>query len=739
MVKKLSIAFVWHFHQPSYQESFDKDFLMPWVRLHATKDYLDMLYYTENFSGLKLNFNFSPVLIDSVEKYANGAHDIHSRLLVSKIEELSAQEKLFILDNFFDANYNNMILPRSGYTTLYNKRYSKEDITPEDFSNQEYSDIMANFTLAWINKNFVTHYSDLEYLFKKEVNYSLEDRQRLFEISIDIMKKLVPTYKAAQDSGKIEISTSPYYHPILPLLLNMHERPFIYSQNLPLNPQVMESDALSQIKRALDRFEKLFDKRPNGVWLPEHCISNKTIDLLNKLGVQWTISDEGIVASSLNKEFQRDFEGNLHDPFHLANTYKLKGRSKTSIVFADSFFMNLISFGYGSNDPVLAANDLYEKIKKGQNKLANSPNGEHLLTIAMDGENCWESYPDNGYEFLNEIYRLIEEDENLETVLLSDYSSRTKNVVKLDNIAAGSWINRNFDLWIGEPVKNIAWSYLNKIVEDLKEFSRKIKDKELLERAYEEIYTAQGSDWFWWYGEPNESGRDHIFDHLFRERLKNVYKILNKPYPHYLDIPLISMIGKPIRHPKKNITPIIDGVKDPDINNWQDAGYILLPDSPTFSSRKVIKGIHYGCDEDKLYFRFDLNKLNVTEQKEISAHQIFMYFRNEHSELVSPITLANKKNNIFPIIKNKFSHLVKFSFSKDVIYPIRLGQAINDGLWVIRQHEILYAYKDDIEIGIPFEYLNVQKGEKLEFCIIEGRDNIAEAVYPQDIMLDIYR
>lgn len=739
MTKKLNIAFVWHFHQPSYQESFDKDFLMPWVRLHATKDYLDMLYYTENFKNLRLNFNFSPVLLDSVERYVQGAHDVHSRLLVSEVERLSDGEKLFILDNFFDANYNNMILPRGYYTALYEKRYSKEEIDPKEFSDQEYSDIMANFTLAWMNRKFVTHYHDLEYLFNKEIDYTLEDRCRIFEISIDIMKKIIPTYKAYQEKGMIEISTSPYYHPILPLLLNLNERPFAYSQNLPLNQQVMEEDAYTQTKRALDRAEEIFGKRPKGVWLPEHCISNKTVDMLSKLDVQWTISDEGVIANSIGKEFTRDLSGVTLDPFHLAISYQLKGRPKTKILFSNAFYMSSIGFNYGSYDPVLAANDLYENIKKGQNKLQNSPEEEHILTIAMDGENCWESYPNNGYEFLNEMYRLFEQDETTEIVLLGEYLPHTKNTQKLDKIVPGSWINRNFDLWIGEPVKNLAWSYLNKTIEDLKEFSKKIKNKELIERAREEIFLTQGSDWFWWYGEPNESGRDHIFDHIFRERLKNVYTILNKPCPAYLDIPLISLIGKPIKHPKRNITPIIDGVKDPDVDSWKDAGFILLPDSPTFSSKKVLKGIYFGNDEDKIYFRFDINKFNVKEREEISAHQIHIYFRNEHSETASPITLVNKKNNIFPILRNKFTHEVKFSFSKEIIYPVRYSQATQSNLWVVKQHEIDYAYQDAIEIGIPFDCLDVQKGQRIDFSIIEGSEGIAETLYPQDAMLSVYR
>ncbi len=739
MVKKLNIAFVWHFHQPSYQENFDKDFLMPWVRLHATKDYLDMLYYTENFPNLKLNFNFSPVLLDSIEKYAQGAYDIHLRLLTSDVENLLPQEKMFILDNFFDANYNNMILPRSYYTTLYEKRYSKEDPAIEEFSDQEYSDIMANFTLAWMNRRFTSHYGDLEILFNKETGYTLQDRQRLFDISIDIMKKIIPTYKAYQDEGRIEISTSPYYHPILPLLLNTNERPFVYSQNLPLDPQAMEADAYTQTKRALERMEEIFGKRPNGVWLPEHCISNKTIEMLNKLDVKWTISDEGIIASSIGKEFSRDFNGDIIDPFNLGISYRLKGSPKTKMTFVDTFLTSLIGFNYGGYEPALVANDMYEKIKKGQNKLLNSPEKEHILTIAMDGENCWEGYPNNGYEFLSELYRLIQEDSTLEMVLLNDYLANTKNTKPLANIVPGSWINRNFDLWIGEPVKNLAWSYLNKTVEDLKELSRKIKDKELVERAREEIFLTQGSDWFWWYGEPNDSGRDHIFDHIFRERLKNVYRILGKPYPGYLDIPLISLVGKPIRNPKRNITPLIDGVKDPLVDNWKDAGFIFLPDSPMFSSKKVLKGIHFGNDKDKIYFKFDVNKLNVKEQEEISAHQIHIYFRNEQSDVNSPITLVNKKNNIFPILRNKFTHEVKFSFSKNIIYPMRYAEATTSSLWVVKKHEIVYAYQDTIEMGIPFDHLGIQEGQKLDFCIVEGHDGVADTLYPQDAMLSVYR
>ena len=235
MVKKLNIAFVWHFHQPSYQENSQGDFLMPWVRLHATKDYLDMLTRLEDFKNIKLNFNISPVLIDSIEKYIQGAKDIHLKLLLCDIKDLDRDDKLFILENFFDVNYSNMLLSRSYYSLLNEKRVrcAAKTSLVDSFTDQDYADIMANFTLCWIDKRFKTKYDGLSYLMEKEKDFTLEDRQKIYEIQLKIIKDILPTYKKYQDDGRIEISTNPYYHPILPLLINLSETNYPYIENLP--------------------------------------------------------------------------------------------------------------------------------------------------------------------------------------------------------------------------------------------------------------------------------------------------------------------------------------------------------------------------------------------------------------------------------------------------------------------------------------------------------------------------
>ncbi len=743
MAKKLNLAFIWHFHQPVYQEKFNEDFIMPWVRLHASKDYLDMLLRCEEHKKIKLNFNFSPALISSIERYSKGAHDLNSRLLVTKDDDLGELDKNFILQYFFDINYSTMILKRGYYAELYNKRYSKDDISPNDFTVQEYFDIIANYTLCWIDKKFYSIYPKLKELSEKQKNYTYQDRLDIFEIQSDIIKKIIPAYKKFQDEKRIEISTSPFYHPIIPLLLDINASEYSYSENLPPSNPLLADDAKEQTAKALNYFEKVFGKRPCGVWLPEHCISRKSVDMLNELGIQWTVTDEGILSNTIKKEFLRDFEGNLEEPFELCLNYSI---GNLNIVFADSFFANIVGFGYGNYDGKIAANDFYEKIKTVQNKLQFSPKQEHLLTIAMDGENCWESYQNDGDEFLETLYGLIENDDTLETVLLSDFTSKVKPE-PLGDIASGSWINRNFDLWIGEPTKNLAWAYLNKTRNDLESFISELsfdveeETRKKIALAKEEMFVAEGSDWLWWLGEPNESSNDHIFDFLFRAHLKNVYKFLDKQPPKHLDIPLTSIIGKPVRQPRKYITPIIDGLNDPNLNSWIDAGYIFLPDSPTFSAKKTLKGIFFGNDENNLYFKFELNKNNLANSKYFIKNQVYIYFKPENEVVTSPVRIASKTENTFPVLANQFAYELKFSFNEHEIIPPQLLKASYGGMWHVQLiRKVNYAYKDTIEISLSFDDLGMTKPKsRAEFCIIFGSNGNINEVYPQDVLLSLTR
>ena len=746
-MKKLNIAFVWHFHQPNYQENYSGDFLLPWVRLHASKDYLDMLKRIDNFKNIKLNFNFSPVLLAALQKYEKGLKDLHLKVFLKHKEELDEHDKIFILNNYFDLNYKNMALKRSYYTSLYNKRANAKELTTSMFSLDEYVDIMVNYTLCWIDEYFIKDYPDLKILFEKEKNYTFEDRQRIYEIQLDIIKRILVEYKKYQNEGRIEVLISPYYHPVLPLLIDFKGKEIKNLENLPDNYS-NNTDAKMQVDLAIEKYQEIFDRKPKGMWLSEQCICPKTAELLSKEGFSWTVVDEGILSKSIKKEFMRDFEGNLENPYELMTNYITKGKHPLNIVFADSFFANLLNFGYGNYDSKVAANDLYEKIKTIQFKLQNSPKENHILTIALDGENCWETYQNDGSEFLDTIYSLINEDDTLNTVLVGDFVEQNKPA-QLENLKSGSWINRNFDLWIGEPTKNVAWLYLDSVskdieiqyLEQLKELKKEADKKKLKEKfeiARREILISQSSDFYWWYGKPNESKSDGVFDYLFRRHLMNAYEAMDLAIPNYLTMTLTSVANKPLRNPKSEISPSLCCDIDDNGQEWENAGSIFIPDGPTSNISSLIKNIYFGYDKQYLYFRFILNRNSVKMAYENIQNQIAIYFANVNERFLSPIRFVSKNDNsIYPILMNQFSREVRFVFDSNRISRLFFNKSCPYGLWsqmISKDSKI--AYKDLIELKIPFKDLGFENRE-FYFCIIDSTNELINEVYPQDVMIDI--
>lgn len=743
--KKLSIAFFWHMHQPVYQLNVDSDYLMPWVRLHGVKDYLDMLLIMNDFKKLKLNFNMVPALLDSFINYGQyDYHDIHSRLTVTNVADLTNDDKEFILNNFFDAEYSSMIFPHERYNELYQKRFSSENIDIKDFSDEEYSDIMAWFNLAWIDPSYKNMFPELKKLLNKGKEYSFKDRIEIIELHRKIIRMIIPKYKEFLKDGKIELTTSPYYHPILPILIDVDSAQKNLSNiDSTLSGMNMVKDARIQTEIALDRMEEVFGQRPKGVWPPEQGVSPEVLEMFKELGIEWTISDEGILSNSINFDFVRDFKGYLEDPYYLTKSYKYKTKnSDIKLIFRDSVIPNLISFEYANHEPKMAADDLYDRIKVIQNKLQKSPDKNHLITIAMDGENCWENYQEDGATFLKKIYSLIEEDETLETVLISDYLEKEKYHKKLENIHSGSWINRNFQIWIGEPVKNLAWSYLKQVKKDLDEFIKSNPKHKNIPFAHRELMTAQGSDWFWWYGEPNDSGQDHIFDYLFREHLKNAYRYLEIDYPKNLDLPLVSVTAKPSRYPQDKITPKIDGMGDSSDEEWINAGCISIPDGPILQDNKLFDKICYGADENNFYLRLYLSSsLKENYSTNPFLHQMYIYMRNaDRKQLQSPVRLINKTENISPTMREKFHNELRISMMDNKLYPIRFTKAIQAGLWAMEDTKnFKIAFEKVIDISIPFDTLDVDRGEKLDFFFANANFGIKDAFSPQDILLNIQR
>lgn len=744
--KKLSIAFYWHMHQPVYQLTSGGDYLMPWVRLHAVKDYLDMAMWTKKFDKLKLNFNIVPILVDSIIDYAEkGAHDIHSRMTITPENELKQEDKIFILNNFFDANYQTMILTNPEYHRLYQIVQAEGTNDTSIFTNQEYADLMALFNLAWIDPSYKTSIPELKKLIKKGKNYTLEDRINIIEIQRDIIRKIIPSTKKLVEKNKIEITTSPYYHPILPILLDYKN---IKKNQIPdddISNLKTELDAKVQTEMALDRIEEVFGKRPRGIWPSEHCVNGKTLELLSSLGVEWSISDEGILANSINFEFEHDFKGYLKEPYHLLKTYRYKTKNTDlKMIFRDSAIPNLISFEYQNHNPIATANDLYDRIKVLQSKILSSPDREHLLTIALDGENCWENYLEDGASFLKTLYTLITEDETLETVLISDYLDNTKEDKPLNKIAAGSWMNRNFKLWIDEPVKDIAWTYLKRVRQDFSDFVKREPLNPNIELARRELFICEGSDWFWWYGEPNDSGRDNIFDFLFRTHLKNIYRYLDLDTPRYLDDPISNVsTTKPSKYPKSLISPEINGkfvTTEEDI--WNNAGFIEIPDGPVLRESKLFDKIRFGNDENYFYLKFNLNKY-LRENSDLSrrTYQMYIYLRKaSNRQVLAPVRLINKTQNISPVSMEKFHNEIQIAIRNDKLQLLRIIKAIPGDMWVLEQAKTIEtAYDEVLDVKIPFELLDIKNGETLEFLFVNANYGIKDFYIPNEMVLSVTR
>ena len=745
--KKLSIAFYWHMHQPVYQLSENSDYLMPWVRLHAVKDYLDMVLWAKKFDKLKLNFNYSPILLDAIIDYAqHDTHDLHSRLTIKPVEQLTDDDKTFILNNFFDANYQTMILTNPQYHKLYQKiqdNGSDKDINI--LSNQEYSDLMALFNLAWVDPSFKSSNKELKRLVKKERNYTLDDRIEIIDIHREIIRKIIPTLKSLLGKNKIEISTSPYFHPILPILLDYKNIKKNTIEDDDISDLDAVFDAKLQTKTALDRMEEIFGVRPKGVWPSEQCVSPKTLDMLSELGVKWSISEEGILADSINFEFEHDFKAYIQDPYHLLKTYDYKTKnSNIKMIFGESTLANLISFEYQNHNPIATANDLFDRIKMIQSKILSSPDKEHLLTIALDGENCWENYLEDGNSFLKTLYTLITEDNTLETVLISDYIESAKEHKNLHKISSGSWINRDFKLWIDEPIKDLAWTYIRRVRQDFNEFVEENPNNPNINKAKKELFVCEGSDWFWWYGEPNDSGRDTIFDFLFRNHLKNVYRYFNLKIPNYLEIPLANMsTPKPSKFPKSQITPHIDGknvVSEFDI--WNNAGYIEIPDGPVLRESKLFDKIRFANDDNNLYLKFHLNKY-IKENPDLTkrAYQMYIYTRKaNHRQDLSSVRLINKTENISPVSMEKFHNEIQIAIRNNKLQLLRLIRAIPGDMWVLEPAKPIEAVYDEVlDLKIPFDLLGVKHGETLEFLFINANYGIKDFYIPNERVLSLVR
>ena len=710
MSKKLNIAFFWHMHQPVYKDPATSEYVLPWVLFHSTKDYYDMVSILDEFPDIRQTFNLVPSLIEQINDYSSGDfRDRYREISSTTASELGHGARLFILERFFHANWEMMIRPVPRYWELLKKRGFSSN--PDDieaslryFTDTDFLDLQTLFNLIWIDPELRARDRVLRRIEKKGASFTEADKMKVLSAQLDITRKVIPKYKEMSERGQVELTTSPYYHPIMPLLCDSYSaRKAMPEVPLPKHRLRHPEDALAQLQMGIKLHTETFGEAPSGLWPSEGSVSKDILPLLRSESIKWFATDEGILSHSLGRPVLRTPEGHCKDTF-LYRPYSIKASGGSlSVVFRDQVLSDLIGFEYASWDPGKATEDFITRLASVHDSVDDPEN--HCVNIILDGENAWETYLNDGRDFLVELYSALSRDLRFECVTISEFLGTVKTTERLANLHPGSWIDNNFKVWIGHPEDNTAWEYISEARGALTSFEAsapKNKDtEESVKEAWKALYVAQGSDWFWWYGDDHVTDTGSEFDSLFRGYLKKIYEHICEEPPPVFEVPIISAGRglRPLISPTGFINPVFDG----EVTNyfeWLSAGFLERVHTSGAMHREMdrraggpaglVDGISYGFNLDTLFLRLD-------------------YIRSLHP------------------------YKSKWGFTINYLYPVQLralfdvhGRDIKGALherekgsssWREISTLGLAASGDVVEVGVPFKDLHVEPGGELRVFI----------------------
>jgi alpha-amylase/alpha-mannosidase (GH57 family) len=667
----LNLAILWHMHQPYYKRLRDGVYQMPWVRLHGLKDYYDMVAILEDFPRVYLNFNLVPSLMEQIRDYAlNRAYDRHLFLTEKKASQLSQVEKEEIISSFFIGNYRTMILPYRRFSQLWEKRGKNlENISAvaRKFTTQDYLDLQVWSNLAWVDP-LLRKEDDFAFLFKRNENFSEEDKKLLISKQREILRSILPKYRKLKEKGQIEISFSPYFHPIMPLLCDLRiARNSTPNVNLPQKEFSHPEDVEAQLESGLQLYQEIFGDKPKGIWPPEGSVSEHIVPLLSKFGLKWMASDEEILYLSLIPPGEKEKEIKKDNRLYFPYSVEVE-EARINIIFRSHLLSDAIGFVYRSWNPQEAADDFIQSLHRIRERIPSAKLPQSLVSVILDGENCWEYYSEDGYDFLRSLYHKLSEDPLIKTVKISEFLEENPPRTTLPKLFAGSWINHNFRIWIGHPEDNSAWDLLKMTRDDLVKYQNERGDKadpEKLKLAWKEIYIAEGSDWCWWYGDEHQGPSTEEFDRIFRSHLVGVYELLNMEPPEILLKSVhTGRISSQVEEPTGFMTPTLDG-KVTHYYEWQNAGSFdcLKSGGAMHRVTHIIKGIFFGFNEEKLFFRID----TVLPLEKIEEDMVF------DLEIVEPsryrLSISKNQAEFFKFIENedrweKVTQKIDLSFSE---------------------------------------------------------------------------
>jgi len=650
-MSRVHLVLLWHMHQPQYRDPQTRRYVLPWTRLHALKDYWGMVRALEPFPHVHATFNIVPSLAVQIEEYASGKfRDPWFDVALKAAEELDDADKRAILERAFQVNYERLMSRWPRFVELFHwsQRLGAERAV-QQFSIRDWRDLQLLSQLAWMDEEYLAGDPVVSALARQGANFSEQNKENFRKKHDEVLRDVLPEYRRAAERGQIEISTTPFYHPILPLLCDSEiarvANPYTPSLFPPFR---FPEDAREQLTRAREYHRQLFGLEPQGLWPSEGSVSSEVLRIAADLGFRWFATDEGVLGRTRNIGFWRDGAGIPENARELYSPWRFHAGGKEIYgFFRDHYLSDLIGFVYSRMQAAEAAADFHRRLRD----IGARFSSDHPATVCviLDGENAWEYYPGNGREFLRQVYGRIADDADIRALTMSEAIAATRDISTLEGIFPASWINANFDVWIGHSEDIRAWELLRgarQTYADVLSSQRKTADGPAPDfvRAREALLAAEGSDWCWWYGPEHSSSNDQEFDQLYRKHLQEVYAALGREVPQEITQPI-----KRVFHGVKAVPPTdwiaakVDG-RVSSYFEWLGAGYYARGrrGGAMHGHAQFLNEIFYGFSDEFLFIRVDplrqaLGELPSCEFKLVfeAQAQVEISIRLENGKVVS--------------------------------------------------------------------------------------------------------
>ncbi|MEQ1862959.1 MAG: glycoside hydrolase family 57 protein [Chthoniobacteraceae bacterium] len=690
------VAFLWHMHQPYYVDPSTQSAVMPWVRLHCAKSYLDMISLVADYPGVRANFNLTPVLVLQIRELLEGRiRDEWLELSRKPAAELEDEERFRVLENFFKANWDNLVHPHSRYRELLSKRGTtlyRDDVRRgvRYFSAQELLDLQVWFNLTWCGFTACRLFPELAELKRKGRGFTEQEKHRVLDVHLEIMRLVLRLHREAEERGQVELTTTPFFHPILPLLIDSQSATRAMPGREMPRRFAWPQDAEAQLTLAVEQHAAVFGRAPRGLWPGEGAVSPEMVPMLARSGIEYVCSDEEILFATLKRD--PAWRSVNVDHLELFQGWRVRcGDSEVNAIFRERPLSDFIGFTAAKNEPAQAAMHLLFHLRH----IADLVNERGVIPLMLDGENAWEHFRDGGEAFLRALYSGIESDARLRSTTLEDYLRSQPPKKQITTLHSGSWIGASYDIWIGEEEENRAWELLGETRAWLEKRLPSLTPAQAA-AARKAMLAAEGSDWFWWYGPDFTTENDPLFDRLFRAQLRTVFAACGAVPPAALEMPIAERGAEPLAQPPTRfITPEING-SQASFFEWSGAGVYKTRRALATMARggDAVTRILFGNDDRYLYLHVELDTAG--------APAVAVRFQKPDGVELRCGPLAEPLSE-----------------------PVRIRRGGGE-----ERRAGLLAFDEILELAIPLEALGASPGEVVSFQLAVVRDGIEDEQHP---------